>query len=151
MVWNYRNADRGLKNRFIVLSVVIFGTLSVGVIYLCRRQRLLAVCSTVHGNDRAGRHTARRRYHYSHDYTVNRRPAQAAHCCCCCCRCSTNHNHCKPTVIIRYDTRCYFNVRSKANMSQLNLLEHSDSDKKKFRFDSMRQSDKFAACTLIFK
>jgi len=23
---------------------------------------------------------------------------------------------------IRYDTRCYFNVRSKADMSQLNLL-----------------------------
>ena len=113
------------KNRFIVLSIVIFGTLSVRVIYLCRRQRLLAVCSTVHGSDRAGRRTARRRYHYSHDYTVNRRPAQAVHCCCCCCCCrrrrSTNHNHCKPTVIIRYDTRCYFNVRSKANMSQLNL------------------------------
>jgi len=137
MVWNYRNADRGSKNRFIVLSIVIFGTLSVRVIYLCRRQRLLAVCSTVHGSDRAGRRTARRRYHYSHDYTVNRRPAQAVHCCCCCCCCrSTNHNHCKPTVIIRYDTRCYFNVRSKANMSQLNLLEHSNSDKKSF--DSIR-------------
>jgi len=26
---------------------------------------------------------------------------------------------------IRYDTRCYFNVRSKANMSQLNL-PHGD-------------------------
>ena len=26
-----------------------------------------------------------------------------------------------PTDTIRYDTRCYFNVRSKADMSQLNL------------------------------
>jgi len=31
-------------------------------------------------------------------------------------------------------------------------LEHSDSSKKvSIRFDSIRQSDKFAACTLIFK
>ena len=28
---------------------------------------------------------------------------------------------------IRYDTRCYFNVRSKANMSQLNLLHGTDN------------------------
>jgi len=27
---------------------------------------------------------------------------------------------------VRYDTRCYFNVRSKANMSQLNLLHGTD-------------------------
>ena len=86
---------------------------------------------------------------------------------------------------IRYDTRCYFNVRSKADISQLNLphyllstalidlaevmgeevhkLRHSNSGKKVsirfdsryridfFRFDYIRQSDKFAACTLIFK
>ena len=32
-------------------------------------------------------------------------------------RCPT----CRPTNNIRYDTRCYFNVRSKADMSQLNL------------------------------
>jgi len=31
------------------------------------------------------------------------------------------------------------------------LLEHSNSGEKKFRFDSIRQSDKFAACALIFK
>jgi len=30
-------------------------------------------------------------------------------------------------------------------------VEHSNSGKKKFRFDSIRQSDEFAACTLIFK
>ena len=28
---------------------------------------------------------------------------------------------------IRYDTRCYFNVRSKANMSQLNLPHGNDN------------------------
>ena len=28
---------------------------------------------------------------------------------------------------IRYDTRCYFNVRSKANMSQLNLPHGTDN------------------------
>ena len=28
---------------------------------------------------------------------------------------------------IRYDTRCYFNVRSKADMSQLNLLHENDN------------------------
>ena len=27
----------------------------------------------------------------------------------------------------RYDTRCYFNVRSKANMSQLNLPHGTDN------------------------
>jgi len=29
--------------------------------------------------------------------------------------------------VIRYDTRCYFNVRSKANMSQLNLPHGTDN------------------------
>jgi len=28
---------------------------------------------------------------------------------------------------IRYDTRCYFNVRSKADISQLNLLHGTDN------------------------
>jgi len=28
---------------------------------------------------------------------------------------------------IRYDTRCYFNVRSKADMSQLNLPHGTDN------------------------
>ena len=30
---------------------------------------------------------------------------------------------------IRYDTRCYFNVRSKADMSQLNLLHGKQQQK----------------------
>jgi len=30
-------------------------------------------------------------------------------------------------LAIRYDTRCYFNVRSKANMSQLNLPHGTDT------------------------
>ena len=30
---------------------------------------------------------------------------------------------------IRYDTRCYFNMRSKANMSQLNLPHGTDNYK----------------------
>ena len=30
-------------------------------------------------------------------------------------------------VMIRYDTRCYFNVRSKADMSQLNLPHGIDN------------------------
>ena len=36
----------------------------------------------------------------------------------------------QPTYVydtIRYDTRCYFNVRSKANMSQLNLPHGTDN------------------------
>jgi len=28
---------------------------------------------------------------------------------------------------VRYDTRCYFNVRSKADMSQLNLLHGNNN------------------------
>ena len=32
--------------------------------------------------------------------------------------------------MIRYDTRCYFNVRSKANMSQLNLYRKEPTTKK---------------------
>ena len=31
--------------------------------------------------------------------------------------------------MIRYDTRCYFNVRSKANTSQLNLPHGNDNYK----------------------
>jgi len=31
------------------------------------------------------------------------------------------------SVIIRYDTRCYFNVRSKADMGQLNLPRRTDN------------------------
>jgi len=30
-------------------------------------------------------------------------------------------------IPIRYDTRCYFNVRSKADMSQLNLPHGTDN------------------------
>jgi len=30
-------------------------------------------------------------------------------------------------IIVRYDTRCYFNVRSKADMSQLNLPHENDN------------------------
>jgi len=30
-------------------------------------------------------------------------------------------------LVLRYDTRCYFNVRSKANMSQLNLPHGTDN------------------------
>ena len=30
-------------------------------------------------------------------------------------------------TFIRYDTRCYFNLRSKANMSQLNLPHGTDN------------------------
>jgi len=36
--------------------------------------------------------------------------------------------YCVPSnVTIRYDTRCYFNVRSKADMSRLNLLHGDDN------------------------
>ena len=31
------------------------------------------------------------------------------------------------TFLLRYDTRCYFNVRSKAGMNQLNLLHGTES------------------------
>jgi len=33
----------------------------------------------------------------------------------------------KTFATIRYDTRCYFNVRSKANMSRLNLPHGNDN------------------------
>jgi len=35
--------------------------------------------------------------------------------------CTCSCNNMRVCATIRYDTRCYFNVRSKANMSQLNL------------------------------
>jgi len=31
------------------------------------------------------------------------------------------------TLIVKYDTRCYFNVRSKADISQLNLPHGNDN------------------------
>jgi len=30
-------------------------------------------------------------------------------------------------LVLRYDTRCYFNVRSKADISQLNLTHGTDN------------------------
>ena len=33
----------------------------------------------------------------------------------------------RSSITIRYDTRCYINVRSKANMSQLNLPHGTDN------------------------
>ena len=39
-----------------------------------------------------------------------------------------NHTGSCPTVFtIRYDTRCYFNVRSNADISQLNLPHGTDN------------------------
>ena len=35
--------------------------------------------------------------------------------------------YCGFSRVIRYDTRCYFNLRSKADMSQLNLLHGSQN------------------------
>jgi len=54
------------------------------------------------------------------------------------------------SVMIRYDTRCYFNVRSKADISQLNLPhgtanEKSVKQKKKLKskkMDMLRSSSK---------
>jgi len=40
--------------------------------------------------------------------------------------CYTMHNFVRYDTI-RYDTRCYFNVRSKANMSQFNLPHGTDN------------------------
>ena len=38
----------------------------------------------------------------------------------------TCHMHTRPSHTVRYDTRCCLNVRSKADMSQLNLLDGTD-------------------------
>ena len=49
------------------------------------------------------------------------------------CSCSAAHVHSVVIIVIimiryeRYDTRCYFNVRSKADMSQLNLQHRNDN------------------------
>jgi len=47
----------------------------------------------------------------------------------------------KPTDDRRYDTRCYFNVRSKAGMSQLNLLLETKNSKSK-KTDMLRSIGK---------
>ena len=43
-------------------------------------------------------------------------------------------------TFLRYDTRCYFNVRSKADMSQLNLLNKIKTDKFPAHFRSLHVS-----------
>ena len=43
---------------------------------------------------------------------------------------------------IRYDTRCYFNVRSKADMSQLNLLHGTDT--KKCKTEKLKSKNRYA-------
>jgi len=46
----------------------------------------------------------------------------------------------------------YIELLCRLVISQFYILEHSNSGKKvSIRFDSIPQSDKFAACTLIFK
>ena len=40
-------------------------------------------------------------------------------------------------VVVRYDTRCYFNVRSKADMSQLNL-PHGNRQLKSIKAEKLR-------------
>jgi len=45
--------------------------------------------------------------------------------------CGIYSNQCEKDDTIRYDTRCYFNVRSKADMSQLNLPHGTKSVKTK--------------------
>ena len=40
---------------------------------------------------------------------------------------SARRHHGKEVGTIRYDTRCYFNVRSKADISQLNLPHGTDN------------------------
>jgi len=42
-------------------------------------------------------------------------------------------------------------VFSITKATRVAAVEHSNSGKKKFRFDSIRQSDNFAVCTLIFR
>ena len=43
------------------------------------------------------------------------------------CVCMQQDRGIRARVTIRYDTRCYFNVRSKANMSQLSLPHGTDN------------------------
>jgi len=40
---------------------------------------------------------------------------------------SVESNETTAATVIRYDTRCYFNVRSKADISQLNLPHGTDN------------------------
>ena len=40
---------------------------------------------------------------------------------------SSRRGTARRAISVRYDTRCYFNVRSKANMSQLNLPHGTDN------------------------
>ena len=46
--------------------------------------------------------------------------------------------HIHLTIMIRYDTRCYFNVRSKADISQLNL-PHGTGNKKSVKTEKKQQ------------
>jgi len=44
---------------------------------------------------------------------------------------------------LRYDTRCYFNVRSKANMSQLNL-PHGTVELKSVKTEKLKVENRYA-------
>jgi len=46
-------------------------------------------------------------------------------------------------VTIRYDTRCYINVRSKANMSQLNL-PHANRKLKSVKTEKVKVENRYA-------
>jgi len=55
-----------------------------------------------------------------------------------CCEKHTSNCYFPHTPALRYDTRCYFNVRSKADMSQLNLLhENGGKDLQKSKILSL--------------
>ena len=50
MVWNYRNADCSLKNKLIMSFVIIFGTLSFSISFVCDADWKAVVAGTVRGH-----------------------------------------------------------------------------------------------------
>jgi len=50
----------------------------------------------------------------------------------------------KPYDTIRYDTRRYFNVRSKANISQLNLPHGNDRQLKSVKQNKLKSKNGYA-------
>jgi len=59
--------------------------------------------------------------------------------------CNFNINIIKIITWLRYDnTRCYFNVRSKANMSQLDLGYRTEPTTKKCKTEKLKSKDEYA-------
>ena len=138
MVWDYQNADCSSQNKFIVLFIILFGTFSFHIAgsgigaRQCLRFRTQNP-SRIVVYFRAEMATFTQRYFITFQYSLDLTLTLTL----------TNiltfwpQGHCMPRsccgfnwlYFCWYDTRCYYDVRSKADINQPNLKHRTNNYK----------------------